>query len=222
MKNITFETIFKKDSLLFLIKVYVPTMLFLAVFFIVGRMNGIKFDYFSRDAIQTLWHEPGAVVEPYIGMLSNIGVIFWCFTVAILFFSSKIAKDFGKPKIVYQFFLFTGLLTLLMMIDDLFLLHDVIIPYYLNISEKLFYLFYGSSVVALLYTFRKVILNTDYILFLLAFGLMAGSVITDVLLAFGVNIRETYLIEDGFKFMGIISWFVYFVRTCYFNIRPVR
>ncbi|MEN2282662.1 hypothetical protein AAGF08_11040 [Algoriphagus sp. SE2] len=197
-------------------------MAFIAMLFFIGKANDISFSYFSRDAIQTIWHVPNVSVEFYIGFLSNIGITFWCFTAAILFFSSKIARDFDKPKAMSQFFFFSGLLTLFMLIDDLFLLHDVIIPYYLNISEKFFYLFYGSSVIALLYLFREFILKTDYILFLLAFGFLASSVITDILAAFGINISDIYLFEDGFKFMGIISWFIYFSRACYIGIKPIK
>jgi len=222
LESITFKTLLKKDSLLFLAKVYGPTLFFLALLFTVGKMYGIKFDYFSRDAIQTLWFEPNSEVDVYIGLLSNIGIMFWCFTIAILFFSKKIAQDLRKPKNTYQFFFYAGLLTSFMMCDDVFLIHDVIFPFYLNLSEKFFYLFYGASVVALLYYYREFILKSDYILFLLAFGLMAGSVITDVFVAVGFNITEIYLIEDGFKFLGIISWFVYFTRTCYINIRTIK
>lgn len=222
MKYLTFGTIFKKDSLLLLLKTFIPTMAFLASVFAIGKKNDITFGYFSRDAIQTLWHEPNAEVEFYIGFLSNIGIMFWCFTAAILLFSSKIARDFGRPSALFRFLFYSGLLTLFMLIDDLFLLHDVIIPYYLEISEKIFYLFYGSSVLALLYFFRKIILNSDYVLLLLAFAFMAGSVITDVLITLGLNINDVYLVEDGFKFMGIISWFVYFTRTSYINIKPTE
>lgn len=220
MNYLTVETIFKKNSLLLILKTYLPTVAFLALVFAIGKTNNITFGYFSRDAIQTLWHEPNAEVEFYIGFLSNIGIMFWCFTVSILMISSKIASDLGRPSTLCQFLFFSGLLTLFMLVDDLFLLHDVIIPYYLEISEKFFYLFYGSSVLALLYFYRAVILKTDFVLFLLAFAFMASSVITDVLLTLGITISDIYLFEDGFKFMGIISWFVYFTRTAYTNIRP--
>ena len=178
-------------------------------------MNDFHFDFISRDPIQTYNG------SPFAGILSNIGIIFWCSTIAILLFSSKIAQEMGRPKALYRFFFFSGLLTILMMIDDLFMMHDVIFPEYLNLDENFFYVFYGSSVITLLYFFRRVIVKSDYILFLLAFFLLAGSVITDVVVILGLNIKGTYLIEDGFKFLGIISWFVYFTRICYTHIRPI-
>lgn len=221
MNYLTFNTFYKRESILLLVKIFVPVIVFLWVIFTFGKMNGVSFGYLSRDAIQTLWHEPNAEVNFYIGFLSNIGVIFWCFTVAILFFSFKIALDNGIPKKVYQFFFFSGILSLLLLVDDFFLMHDVIIPYYIHISEKFLYLFYGLYVLALFYLFREIIWESDYLLFLLAFASLASSVITDVLLTVGISIKETYLFEDGFKFIGIISWFIYFSRTCYFKIKRV-
>lgn len=191
-----------------------PSLFFLALLFISAKMMEMDFSYLSRDPIQTLNS------KPYVGVLSNTGIFFWCFTIAILFFSTKIAHDLGRPKILYHFFLSSGLLTLLMMIDDIFLMHDVIFPEYLHLSEYFFYIFYGSSVVAILYFFRKIILESDYILFLLAFALLASSVITDILLVIGVKVPSAYFVEDGSKFLGIISWFIYFVRVCYTHIKP--
>ncbi len=218
MKNLTLETIFKKDSLLLFAKIFVPPLFFLALLYVLGKMKGIDFSYISRDPIQLLNG------KPYIGILSNTGILFWCFTIAILFFSAKIASNLGRPKILYQFFFFAGLLTLLMLVDDLFLLHDVIFPDYLNLSEIYFYIFYGLAVVALLYFFRKVILESDYVLLLLAFVMLSSSVLMDLDIVFrlGIYLPGSWLIEDGFKFMGIISWFVYFVRICYTNIKPVK
>ncbi|MBN3519775.1 hypothetical protein JYB62_07145 [Algoriphagus lutimaris] len=219
MNYLTFKTLFKKESFFLLLKIFVPTIALLWVIFTVGKMNGVSFGYLSRDAIQTLWHEPNAEVEFYIGLLSNIGVIFWCFTAAILFFSAKLAKDYGKPKKVMQFFFYSGILTAFFLVDDLFLMHDVIIPYFLHISEKFLYLFYGFYVLALFYLFREIIKESDYLLFLLAFLSMTGSVITDVILTLGFTVKETYLFEDGLKFIGIISWFVYFARTSYNKLK---
>lgn len=221
MNYLTFKTLHKRESFLLIGKVFVPAIIFLWMVYQLGNSNGISFGYFSRDAIQTLWHEPNAEVAFYIGFLSNIGVIFWCFTAAILFFSSKISRDFGKSERLSQFFFFSGLLTTLLMIDDLFLMHDVIVPYYLEISEKFLYLFYGLYVLALLFLFKEIILESDYLLFLFAFASLASSVITDVILTIGISIKETYLFEDGFKFLGIISWAIYFSRTCYFKLIQV-
>lgn len=219
MNYLTFKTLFKKDSIFLLLKIFVPVIALLWVMFSVGKMNGVSFGYLSRDAIQTLWHEPNAEVEFYIGLLSNIGVIFWCFTAAILFFSVKLAKYYGKPKKVTRFFFYSGILSVFFLVDDLFLMHDVIIPYFLHISEKFLYLFYGICVLALLYLFREIIEESDYLLFLIAFISMAGSVFTDVILTLGFTLKEIYLFEDGLKFIGIISWFVYFARTCYNHLK---
>ena len=218
MKNLTLQTIFKKDSLLLLAKIFVPTLFFLVLLYVFAKIKGIDLSYITRDPIQLLNG------KPYTGILSNTGIIFWCFTIAILFFSAKIARNLGRPKILYQFFFFAGLMTLLLLVDDLFLFHDVIFPDYLQLNEIFFYIFYGLSVVALLYFFRKVILESDYVLLLLTFVLLGSSVIMDldIVYSMGIYLPGSWFIEDGFKFMGIISWFVYFLRICYSTIKPLK
>lgn len=218
MRNLTLETIFKKDSLLLLAKIFVPPSFFVVLLYVLGKINDVEFSYISRDPIQLLNG------KPYIGILSNTGILFWCFTIATLFLSAKIARDLGRPKILYQFFFFAGLLTLLFLVDDFFLFHDVIFPDYLHASEIYFYIFYGLSASSLLYFFRKVILESDYILLLLAFALLSSSVLMDldILFSLGIYLPGSLVIEDGCKFMGIISWFVYFIRICYTNIKPVN
>lgn len=209
MANITLTNSFKRDSISTLLKIFVPGVAFIGLMAIYAFVFDIRFTSLSRDPIQTL------EAKPYIGIMSNVGIIFWCATAAILFFSYKLARLQHKPIYQARFFLYSGFLTVLMLIDDLFLLHDVIFLHYLQISEKLFYYFYAGSVIALVISFRKIILNSDYILLILTFGFLASSAFTDFLLEFGVYIPYPYLVEDGFKFLGIISWFAYFIRTSY-------
>lgn len=107
-----------------------------------------------------------------------------------------------------------------MLIDDLFLIHDVIFPDYLKINEIVFYLFYGLSVIAIFLYYHKIILNTDYILLILSFLLLGLSAITDQVQVFGIKVIHPYIVEDGFKFLGIIAWFAYFSRTSFKFIKP--
>ena len=107
-----------------------------------------------------------------------------------------------------------------MLADDLFLIHDVVFPEYLNIDEKVFFVFYGLSAIALVVYFRDIVLTTDYILLILAFCSFGSSVLTDIVDALGIDITQLYVFEDGLKFLGIIAWFAYFTRTSYKIIRP--
>ena len=159
---------------------------------------------------------------PWLAQHLNIGIVFWSATSAILIFSLKIYHmQKGSKKKVY-FLFWASLLTLMLLFDDLLMLHDVIFPGYLNLDEKVFYCFYGLSLAALLYFYREVILKTDYILFLLAVFFLGGAVISDVLIALGLKWTNEYLVEDGLKFLGIVTWFAYFARTSYRFIHPTE
>jgi hypothetical protein len=209
MENISVGNLFRKDSMLTIAAIFLPGILFLAILFWLTRINNMTFEIVSRDPVQTLNG------QPYIGILSNIGIILWCATAAILIYSSKILTLQKGPAKETSFLFFGGLLTILLLADDLFLIHDVIFPEYLKIDEKLFYLIYGASVIALFAYYYKVMLKTDYILFILAFCSFGSSALTDIIDALGFDVSQLYLFEDGLKFLGIIAWFAYFTRTSY-------
>ena len=213
MENISLRNLFRKNSILTLAAIFIPGILFLAILFLLARRNDILFEILSRDPIQTLNG------KPYIGIISNIGIIFWCLTSAILLYSARILSLLKGPRKKTSFLLITGLLTLLMLSDDLFLIHDVVFPEYLNMDEKVIIVFYGLLFIAIFAYYREIILKTDYILLILAFSSLGSSVVTDIIDALGIDVAQLYLIEDGLKFMGIIAWFAYFTRTSYSFIR---
>ena len=81
--------------------IFIPGILFIAIMFWLTKKNNIQFEVFSRDPIQTLNG------KPYVGILSNLGVIFWCATAAVLFFASKISALQKRPA-RETWFLFSG------------------------------------------------------------------------------------------------------------------
>jgi hypothetical protein len=209
MENISLRNLFKKNSISTMAVIFIPGIIFLVIMFWLTKKNNIPFEIFSRDPIQTLNG------KPYVGILSNIGIIFWCATAAILLYSSKILALRKRPEREIRFLIFGGLLTILMLVDDLFLIHDVVFPEYLKIDEKVFFVFYGLSVIAIVVYFREIVLKTDYVLLILAFCSFGSSVLTDIIDALGIDITQLYVFEDGLKFLGIIAWFAYFSRTSY-------
>ena len=213
MENISLRNLFSKDSILILVVIFLPGILFLAILFWLSGNNNIQFDIFSRDPIQILNG------KPYVGILSSIGIIFWSMTAGVLLYSSKISALQKKPKRETYFLFFGGLLTILMLFDDLFLIHEVVFPEYVNIDEKIFYVFYGLSIIALVVYYHEIVLKTDYILLILAFCAFGSSVLTDIVDAMGIDVTQLYVFEDGLKFLGIIAWFAYFTRTGYRFIR---
>ncbi len=210
MEIITFKNLLKKNALITLFKLFFPGIMLLLILIAFSYLTDTYFGLLSRD-VNGIHNAP-----PYIGMLSNTGILIWAFTVAVLFLSYKLSTILDQDKKQSGFLLFSGGLTLLMLIDDMFLFHDYVIPVYLNLHDSIFYFIYGISVILIFYFYFNLILKTDYILFIAAFVFFGMSgFFSESFYYFGIKLPQPHILEDGTKFIGILCWFFYFVRTSY-------
>ena len=148
-------------------------------------------------------------IPPYYGFLSQIGIFCWFESVAICIFSAVILSlEIDKLKFK-SFFFISGFLTLLLGLDDAFLLHEKLLPA-LGFSEKVMFAIYAIVFLFYLIKFFPLILKTEYIIFTMAFLFFGISIALDVFDPHGIN---PYLFEDSAKLIGIISWLVYFFHT---------
>ncbi len=163
--------------------------------------------------IDNLFREPAAILgfNPFLGVMSNFGVLLWAFSVAICFF---VAILFMKrdSKEIGLFLLCSSMITLMLLVDDFCLLHERVFPRYLHIPEMVVYLAYILAMLLYFLRFAKVILNTDYSILLLACAFLALSIGSDLILP---QTGIAVLIEDGLKLFGIATWLIYFSRTSY-------
>ncbi len=194
-----------------LIVVYVILLGLLFLIAIIGAQYDIPIAHFTRD--------PAAILHahPFTGVISNIGILFWCSTSAICFFASAIHFKKGSVNVA-TFLLFSGLLTSVLLLDDLFMLHEDIFPKYLHIPEKLIYLGYLFLFLIYLKKFNRVISQTEYIILFISFTFFFLSIFCDVVLPQeGIE----FLVEDGFKLFGIVTWFIFFIRTCFVQTQQI-
>lgn len=178
---------------------------------IIGAHYNIPVAKFTRD--------PTAILggHPFTGVISSIGILFWCSTLAICFFSAAIHRKNGGA-IASRFLIFSGLLTLLLLLDDLFMFHEVIFPRYFHISEKAVYLGYFVLTSMYFLKFKGVIAKTEYTLLLISYVFFALSMGSDIFLP---QKGLEFIVEDGFKLFGIVTWFIFFIRTCFIQIQDV-
>lgn len=202
-KNSLLEQIIRIYPLILII--YLPTVLvLLTVGFISWRTN-IPIMDFTRDPL-TILDAP-----LYIGVLSNIGILFWAAGATICFFSSVIIHKINHESQTFYFWFWGGVITTVLLVDDFFLLHEKIFPEYLNTSESQAFLSYLLMLLAYLFIFRKKIMTTDFILLGLSLlGFAISAIIDEV---FANHFRGKFLIEDGFKLLGILTWTAYFMRA---------
>ncbi|WP_051469967.1 hypothetical protein [Fischerella sp. PCC 9605] len=194
-----------------LFAVYVLTISAFIVVAIISRLKKIPIAYLTRD--------PAAILgQPfYIGLLSNIGILLWCSCAAICIFSFFVLKKDIKKK-ESKFLLFSGLLSSILLIDDLLMVHEDVFPNYLHISEKLFFLGYAVILSLYLINFVETIVKTDFIILILAFAFFGMSIVSDTLFS-NINNNYMFLFEDGAKLLGIVTWFIYFARVCMNKIK---
>lgn len=138
--------------------------------------------------------------------------------------SNKQAKD------VQWFLFFSSLLNTYLLFDNFFQLHEHYFYMYFNMDEKIIYLALGVATLTLVHKFKQTILQTNYIIMLMALGLFAISIAADGILApleiiysilimlFATSLylyfftsNRTFLIEYLVVFMMVVVWDVAFV-----------
>ncbi|GAB4544162.1 MAG: hypothetical protein Tsb0014_38140 [Pleurocapsa sp.] len=198
--------------------IYLPTILVLLLIGFISWQTDIPIMDFTRD--------PLSIVDApvYLGFLSNIGILFWAAGATICFFAAAIINQIKHKTINFYFLLFAGVITTILLIDDFFLLHEEVFPKYFDLAESQAFLIYLLLVLAYLVFFRNKIASTDFLLLGLSLFSFASSAIADEI--FVAHFRGKFLIEDGCKLLGILTWTAYFTRVamteiiknCQFNL----
>ena len=217
-----------------IIKLYVPIIVLLSFVILINYKTDIDIGIFTRDPAVTagangLSSTVNFSTNPLVGVVSNIGILCWCICASNCFFSYAILQnrrilETSKIRIFANFFYFFGIITTFFLLDDLFLFHEVIAPELFNIPEKVVYYSYAFLLVWGVIKYRKIIFETEWYLFCLAFLFFGFSVLIDKLFDYlylfklaeeGGWLGPLILLEDGFKLFGIVSWLGYFTRVCF-------
>jgi len=143
----------------------------------------------------------------YAGIVSNFGVIIWTATATICLFAGSFVRDAHNR----QFLLLSGILTLILMLDDQFLLHEEVFPLYLHIPGIVLYGFYAISLLIIAMLHFRLVLANNPILMALPLAFFAISVVSAPVTQNVLTTINPLLIEDGCKFIGISGWFLYFL-----------
>ncbi len=196
----------KKYLPLFLI-IYIPPIILLIVLGGIAGLTDIQIGDFFEDPSQVIGF------DSYIGLVNNLGIVIWAAAVAVCIFSFVALLRSSRDKDLPRFFLFSGLLTLILLLDDLFLIHEWIAGFSTEFIVPVVFL---VLFIILVFRFRKVILETEYFFMILAIVLFGISFILDFSQSTDVTIvpgGARTILEDGCKFLGIISWLTYFARA---------
>jgi hypothetical protein len=189
-----------------LVMAFAATTAILSLVIFVGIEKDVPLDHFTQD--------PAAIMNApfYLGLFSYIGILMWCAAAALCFFTMYMVKPANQEKRQQRsFLLFSGLITCLFLLDDLFLLHEVVFPVYLHIPEVGVYLIYSNAIVFYMVLFRNILLRTEFLILGLSFFMIGTSQFVDLV---PMPIPEDSFLEDAVKLFGVVSWLTYYARYC--------
>lgn len=147
---------------------------------------------------------------PYFGMLSNWGVILWIATATICLFSATLLKLNKASDAKFRFLAASGIFSLLLGVDDLYMMHERLLPQMFHMPEIFFYVLYFCILAAYLVYFTPQILKYDYLLFVAALLLFAFSRQFLIKIPYFSQFNTT---GDMLKYFGIVFWLAFFYRT---------
>ncbi|MEH6746397.1 MAG: hypothetical protein V7670_06135 [Maribacter arcticus] len=183
----------------------VPALLFYSFSLFGLKSRGFEIMEILRDPAQ----QSGA--SSFLGFLSNIGIWLWVSSASICFFTIMTSGSKLKKNHKELIFL-TGVLSIILAMDDFFLIHDR------YINQKLCYLFYAFLAIAILIRHSKKILEIEGFAFLVAGTFLALSILTDLIQShIPLQYSYTQIFEEGFKFMGVATWLYFNSRMASFR-----
>jgi hypothetical protein len=196
---------------------YLPILLLFTTLGLVSRASGdITLSYFTRDVVAL------GDLPFFAGLISQIGGMLWSAALGICLFTLIFLNGQRRNIAAKKFLLGAVILTTILLMDDIFLVHEDIGPDYLHVGEKTIVIAYFLITIYFLFTNRNEILTSDYLILGVALAMFGMSIFLDAAdlddydrYSFIFTEQFQIFLEDGFKFVGIATWLVYFARYSY-------
>ena len=153
----------------------------------------------------------GECCHAYYGFISLLGGLLWSAAAAIALFAATVLFTRQTAPTAQRFLLSAGLLTGMLMIDDVFQGHEFVYPTLFGISEPVTVGVYAVLLASHLWYFRQRIIEVGPGLLVVALVAFAVSVLTDLFVSHEVVWQRGG--EDGSKLLGISSWTAFHWRA---------
>ncbi len=183
----------------------IPGLIFYTLAFNIMHHNGFHTMQIIRDFAQQMDE------SSFLGFLSSIGTWLWVSAAAISFFGFFTVSSPKETK-HKELLLLLGIFSLLLAIDDFFMIHDR------YIDQNICYATYAFLAIALLARHYKTIIEINGFGFIFAGTLLAASIFTDLIqddLPF--HYKNIQIVEEGFKFTGGATWLFFIALTASFH-----
>lgn len=155
-----------------------------------------------------LLRDPAAAFEfvPYAGLFSHLGVLAMTVSGAISMFAALVLPRGGREK---QVLLSAGLLSLWLAVDDLFMLHEALLPRLIGLPEPATLGAYVALGLGLVWLIGPAVLTRRCLGLWASGGFLAAMLATD--LTFEVATSASLLIEETAKVCGFLLWAAFWI-----------
>ena len=188
----------------------VPALLVYIAALSLSGLAGIKGQLVLRDLAQTCSTPAG------VGLLSNLGYLLWLAAAAVALFTTYSGASGIRGKQM-ELLACGGWFSLILCIDDMFLLHDR------YIGQTFLYLVYVVFAALIATRYRRQLMASQGELFLLAVALLGSSIgIDQFQLALPFDYETVQLVEEGAKFLGIATWVFYWWKASALSLNTAR
>ena len=156
-----------------------------------------------------------AGASPAYGLISNVGILALALSSGAAAIGRLALPDAPARS---RLLLWIAVLTLVLVVDDLLLLHEA--AAFAPLAGVLTTAAYGLAFLRFVVRFRDVIVNElDVGLLVLAVGAFGVSAVTDLLVA---PTQTSLFVEDGAKLLGLAAWSAFGLRTTLFAFGRTR
>ncbi|HUF83199.1 MAG TPA: hypothetical protein VMQ81_01270 [Acidimicrobiia bacterium] len=140
------------------------------------------------------------------GLVSNLGMVAWTGAAAALLGAAYVLRRLLAPRERVALLVSAGLFTVVLLVDDLFLLHERTVEDKLGIPEVVTIAVYALAALGWAILFRRQLRSTPFVLAAIALAGLGVSAVVD--LAHPGRWSQPVL-EDGSKFLAILAWAAY-------------
>lgn len=182
----------------------------LAAALLLSAREGISPADLTRDPLQTRH------AHFYIGFVSNLGVLVWTSSAAFSLCAGLALRGAAGRGRTARFHLVAGCLTLVLTLDDFFLFHEKIWPFFTGLPDAIVMGAYAAFAAAFALRFRDRLRAGSPALLGLAVAFLGLSVAMDLLLP---QHDTAVFVEDGLKWFGILFWALFFTLQAVRDLR---
>ncbi|MCP5027386.1 MAG: hypothetical protein GY929_13980 [Actinomycetia bacterium] len=168
----------------------------------------------NQVPVSDLLNDPATVagVMWYAGLISNLGAIGWTVAAAAAAGAAFVARVGGRPRSTITFLRGGALVGAMLLVDDLFQVHQRLVPREVGLSKPIVLLIEVVLAGGWVISSYPELKRTRWHLLVMAGGAFFISLVVDQLIS-GPEAGARILVEDGAKFLGVLAWALYFVRT---------